>query len=171
MIWTQPKYLWLLPKSVLSVIWVSRKGRVHLLNGSCCSGRVSIYPTFARHIENSLQKLILSFRYFLAPLCVALVAYVECAERDLLKAMYNAAKWPLNDPFEWSPPSTQSIAHLRNRDSQLRLSSYEKPTCHFLPQPDVELLNAALWFCSQSTKRLGTPKKNVNLIQCTGYKF
>ena len=52
------------------------------------------------------QKLILSFRFFLAPLFVALVAYVESAERDLLKAMYNAAKWPLNDPFEWSPPST-----------------------------------------------------------------
>ena len=144
-----------------------QSSRQSMLAGQQVPLRASIYPTFARRIENSLLKLILSFGFFLAPLCVALVAYVESAERDLLKAMYNAAKWPLNDPFEWSPPSTQSIAHLRNRDSQLRLSSYEKPTCHFLPQPDVELLNAALWFCSQSTKRLG----HVNLFQCTGYKL
>ena len=39
-------------------IWVSRQGRVRLLDSSCCSGRVSIYPTFVRRIENSLQKLM-----------------------------------------------------------------------------------------------------------------
>ena len=97
-IWTKSKYL--------GFVRYGRLVKVEYKVEYACSSRVSIYPTFARRIENSLLKLILSFGFFLAPLCVALVAYVESAERDLLKAMYNAAKWPLNDPFEWSPPST-----------------------------------------------------------------